>query len=230
MKAGKPPGFPRAACAFFRELEANNEKEWFHEHKALYEASVRQPMLALLEAVNEELAGYAPAYRVSDPRKALSRPNRDTRFGPDKRPYRTEISAVLPRGGGPKDAVAGFYFSVGTDGIGVLGGAYMPGTPQLAALRSFLTLQPDRFRRLVAEIEGTRLVGTLQGERLKRLPSGYSADDPAAYLVRYKQLYFRAPIEPAPATPEALTSELSCRFHVMTPFVEFLDEGLSAVR
>ena len=220
-------GFPRAAFDFLRDLEAHNTKEWFHDRKATYDSAVRQPMLALLEAVNEELADYAPEYRAADPRKAVSRPNRDTRFSADKRPYRTDISAVLPRGGGPKHAVAGFFFSIAPAGIDVLGGAYMPGPPQLVALRQYLGLESDRFRRVVAEIESTRLVGALQGEQLKRVPAGYAADGPAADLVRYKQLYFRVRIESAAATSEALVAELSQRFRVMTPFVELLDEGLA---
>ncbi|MGH7540079.1 MAG: TIGR02453 family protein [Gemmatimonadota bacterium] len=174
------------------------------------------------------MAAYAPAYRVADPHKALSRPNRDTRFSKDKRPYRTEISVVLLRGGRPKHEVAGFFFSIAPAGVDVLGGAYMPGAPQLAALRRFLSREVRRFQEVVEKVEETRLVGALQGERLKRVPAGYPAEGPAADLVRYKRLYFRAPVEPTPAAASALAKELNRRFRAMTPFVELLDEALAA--
>lgn len=223
-------GFPAAGLDFLRDLEAHNAKAWFHEHKALYDASVRQPMLDLLEALNEELTGYAPAYRVAEPRKAISRPNRDTRFSADKRPYRTDIAAVLPRDGGPKHAVAGFFFSIAPAGVDVLGGAYMPGRSELASLRAYLARHAKGFRRVVAEIEATGLVGGLQGERLVRVPSGFPREDPAADLLRYKQLYFRTRMAPAVAKSKRLVTELSRRFRVMTPFVERLDEGLAEAR
>ncbi|HEX2252932.1 MAG TPA: DUF2461 domain-containing protein [Thermoanaerobaculia bacterium] len=222
-------GIPPEGLDFLRGLEEHNTKEWFHEHKAMYEMSLRRPVLALLAALDGELADFAPAYRVADPRKAVSRPNRDTRFSADKSPYRTDVSAVLPRAGRAKQEVAGFFFSVAADGVDLLGGAYMPGPPQLAALRRHLVARAEPFRRLVAEIEATGLVGTLQGERLKRVPRDFSADDPDADLARYKQLYFRTRLDPEVATSERLVPELSRRFRLLTPFVELLDEGLAAV-
>lgn len=223
-------GFPRAGLDHLRDLETHNTKEWFQEHKPLFESSLRRPMLALLEVLNEELARYAPAYRVADPRRAISRPNRDTRFSADKRPYRTDITAVLPRDGGPKQAVAGFFFAVAPAGVEVLGGAYMPGPPELAALREYLAGHVELFQRVVDEVEATGLVGTLQGERLKRVPAGFPTEGPVADLVRYKQLYFRTSLEPGVAMSEGLVDELNRRFRVMTPFVELLDEGLAGAR
>lgn len=221
------PGIPVAGLDFLRALETHNTKDWFQERKSVYEASLRRPMLALLEALNEELAQFAPAYFVPDPRKAMSRPNRDTRFSADKRPYRTDASAVLPRDGGPKQAVAGFFFSVAPAGVDVVGGAYMPGQPHLTALRQHLVGRAEPFRRVVNEVEAAGLVGALQGERLKRVPPGVSPEEPGADLARYKQLYFRTRLAPEVATSEDLLPELSRRFRLMTPFVEFLDEGLS---
>lgn len=223
-------GFPAAGLQFLRDLESNNTKEWFQAHRSTYEDAVRQPMISLLEALNEELAGYAPEYRVADPRKALSRPNRDTRFSADKRPYRTEITAVLPRNGGPKHAVAGFFLGVAPEGVDVLGGSYMPGGPELAALRVFLDRNADAFRRVIDEVEATSLVGSLQGERLKRVPAPFSADSSGAELVRYKQLYFRTRLEPSVANTSALVDEVSQRFRAMTPFVDMLDRGLAEAR
>lgn len=223
-------GFPEDGLSLLRELAANNTKEWFHEHRPIYEAGLRRPAIALLEALNHEFAEYAPAYRVSDPARALSRPNRDIRFSKDKRPYRTEISAVLPYKGRPKHAVAGFFFSIAPDRVEVLGGAYMPGTGELAVLRRFLVDNVERVRAVVDQIEASRLVGTLQGEQAKRVPAGFPAHEPASGLARYKQLYFRTAIEPAVALSATLVAELSRRFRVMTPFVELLDEGLGAAR
>lgn len=220
-------GFPPSGIQFLKDLEADNTKEWFQAHRSTYDSSVRQPMIALLEALNEELEGFAPAYRIADPRKAVSRPNRDTRFSADKSPYRTEITAVLPRSGGSKDAVAGFFLSVAPAGVEVLGGAYMPGTPALAALRAHLAQHEAAFREVVDEIEATDLVGTLRGEQLKRVPRPFPSDSTAADLVRYKQLYFLTRLEPSITTTAAVSSEIVQRFRVMAPFVEMLDRGLA---
>ncbi|MEL6968705.1 MAG: DUF2461 family protein [Bacteroidota bacterium] len=36
---------------FFKALEKNNHKEWFHANKQAYEQDVKQPFLDLLEAL-----------------------------------------------------------------------------------------------------------------------------------------------------------------------------------
>lgn len=223
-------GFPHAAFDFFAGLEADNTKDWFHEHRSIYDSAIRQPAIALVDALNQELAAFAPAYVVADPRKALSRPNRDTRFSNDKRPYRTDMSVVLPRNGSPKHEVAGFFFAVGRNGVDVVGGAYMPGTAELAALRQYIVAHAARFQKVVRAIEKAGIMGTLQGEQAKRVPAGFAAAGPAADLARYKQLYFRTTIDPGVASSGALVTELSRRFRVMTPFVELLDVGLAGAR
>jgi uncharacterized protein (TIGR02453 family) len=89
------PGFPAEAIRFFRGLEKNNNREWFQPRKELFEEQVRGPMTDLVEELNQKLVRFAPDY-VNDPRKAIFRTYRDTRFSADKTPYQTHIAAVFP--------------------------------------------------------------------------------------------------------------------------------------
>ena len=91
-------GFPAEAMTFLRGLNENNNREWFQAHKPVFEAKVKAPMLELIGELNSALVGFAPDY-VTDPAKAYYRIYRDTRFSPDKTPYKTHISALFrPRG------------------------------------------------------------------------------------------------------------------------------------
>jgi uncharacterized protein (DUF2461 family) len=63
------PGFPPEALQFFRGLARHNNRDWFQPRKTLFEEQVKQPMLALVEALNGELRKFAPAY-VTDPGKS----------------------------------------------------------------------------------------------------------------------------------------------------------------
>ena len=44
------PGFSPATLTFFRQLQKNNEREWFTARKEKFEEIVRKPMLELLGA------------------------------------------------------------------------------------------------------------------------------------------------------------------------------------
>lgn len=70
-------GIPFDAADFYEELEVNNSREWWAEHRERYDTVVRAPMEALGAALAEEFG----------PTKAF-RPNRDVRFSPDKSPTR----------------------------------------------------------------------------------------------------------------------------------------------
>ena len=93
------PGFSPNALSFLRALKRNNRREWFQPRKEKYEALIKAPMLEMVACLNEELARFAPAY-VTPPEKAVYRIYRDTRFSPDKTPYKTHIAAIFPRHSG----------------------------------------------------------------------------------------------------------------------------------
>ena len=61
-------GWPPEALEWFRELEQNNNREWFRANRKTYEGAVRGPLEALLDEVSDEF-GDAKVFR----------PNRDTR-------------------------------------------------------------------------------------------------------------------------------------------------------
>jgi uncharacterized protein (TIGR02453 family) len=119
------PGFPKEGIAFLRSLAKNNNREWFQERKPVFERSVKSPMEQLVDALNTHLVKFAPQY-ITEPKKAVYRIYRDTRFSKDKTPYKTHIAASLTRAGMEKHISAGFYCSVSPDQIEVAGGIYMP--------------------------------------------------------------------------------------------------------
>ena len=221
-------GFPEEGLAFLRALKKNNKRGWFQPRKAIFEEHVKAPMVALVEAVNGELAKFASDYIV-EPSKAIYRIYRDTRFSNNKTPYKTHIAASFWRHGMVKHAGAGFYFSVAPDEIEVAGGVYMPGPEELLALRTHIAKNADRFRRLVKAGGLVSVMGELQGESLSRVPKGFAADHPAADLIRMKQwLYYITDLDPALAKSRKIATEIVLRFRVMEPVVSFLNESLKA--
>ena len=93
------PYFTDKTFKFLRALARNNSREWFHAHKAEYDAHLRGPFLQLITDLQPDLLGISEHYRA-DPSGvggSLFRIHRDTRFSNDKTPYKTWSGrALLP--------------------------------------------------------------------------------------------------------------------------------------
>jgi len=221
------PGFPAEALTFFRALKRNNNREWFQPRKELFETKVKAPMLVLVEALNGELAKFAPDY-IADPKKAVYRIYRDTRFSADKTPYKTHLAAIFPRRGGDRGSAPGFFFSISAKEIGVAGGVYEPPPEHMLAIRTWLAENHAAFRKIARGPE--KLMGKLQGESLTRVPKGFPADHPAADLIKMKCWLYHVTLDPKIATTPKILPELVKRFKALTPVLEELNKPLSKVR
>jgi uncharacterized protein (TIGR02453 family) len=212
--------------SFFRGLEKNNTREWFTPRKALFDEHVRAPMLELVALVNDDLRKFAVDHVHADPRKAVYRLYRDTRFSKDKTPYKDHIGALFPRAGLPKHGGANYYFGVSDEGVEVAAGVYMPEPAELNALRKAIAddcAGRGAFRKLLADRTLTRTMGELRGDRLTRCPKGWPPDHPAADLLPLKQMYFYATLPAKLALEKSVRREIVNRFKVMASAVDWMN-------
>ncbi len=84
-------GVPESALMFLRELEVNNDREWFREHEDWYRNAVEGPTASLAAALGDAVRSFAPS-AVAEPRigGSLFRIQRDMRFSTGA-PYKTHI-------------------------------------------------------------------------------------------------------------------------------------------
>ena len=216
------PGFSPDALAFLRALKRNNRREWFQPRKEKYEALIKGPMLELAGCLSEEFARFAPAY-VSVPEKAVYRIYRDTRFSPDKTPYKTHIAAIFPRQSAVKREGAVFYFHFTEKELLAFAGVWGPDRDELLAYRTLLREHYAEFNEILDNKELRKMFGGLQGEQLSRMPKGFPVDHPAEGLLRQKQWYLESTLDIKLLTTPKLVPELARRFAIMAPMVEFLN-------
>jgi uncharacterized protein (TIGR02453 family) len=221
------PGFPPEALTFLRGLKRNNRREWFQPRKEIFETRLKAPMIELVEAVNSELLGFAPDH-INDPKKAVYRIYRDTRFSADKTPYKTHIAAIFPHRALQKHSSAGFYFHVNEKSIGIAAGAYMPGPDELRAVRTWLADNHAEFRKAARQPE--KLFGKLEGEAVARMPKGFAAGHPAEDLIKMKQWLYWVELDAKLATTPKLLGELIKRFRAAAPVIAMLNAPLRKSR
>ncbi|MBY4575057.1 TIGR02453 family protein [Gordonia paraffinivorans] len=166
-------GFPEAALDFYDDLEIDNSKYFWEQHKETYKTAVAEPMTALTEELADE---FGPA--------KLFRPYRDVRFSKDKSPYKTHQGAFVATG-----PATGYYVQIGAPGVRVGVGFYEAASDRLAAIRRAIDddLHGPELVRIVRKL--TKAGWEVDGERLKTAPRGYDVDHPRIELLRHKSLF-----------------------------------------
>ncbi len=219
------PRFTSRTLRFLRALRRNNNREWFGAHKDEYETHVRGPMLAIIEQLAVDFLRVAPDQMASP--RSLYRVYRDTRFSPDKTPYKTHVAAAFPHQTLPRHESAGLYFHLAPDQLWIGGGLYAPQTPQLRCIREHIVGNLRSFRILVGSPAFRRL-GGVTGTRLQRVPRGYPQDHEAAEYLKLKQYLAGEALDPTLATRPRFYATLLRRFTVLAPFIQFLNTPLVA--
>jgi uncharacterized protein (TIGR02453 family) len=220
-------GFPEEMVRFFRSLKRNNRREWFQPRKHLFEQHVKTPMLELVSAINAGLAKFAPDY-VTEPKEAVFRIYRDTRFSADKTPYKTHIAASFARRGGERLGAGGFYFSVSNETIEVAAGIWHPDRDVTLLVRNHIAETHAELHRILADKKARKLTGNLQGDTLTRSPKGFDPEHPAAGFIKMKDWILDARLDPSLATTPQLHREVVARFRAMTPLIQYLNRPLIA--
>lgn len=200
-------GIPSAAFRFYEELEEHNNREWWLEHKDIYDAAVKEPLVALLSELEPE---FGPA--------KIFRPNRDIRFSQDKSPYKTAQGAFAASQEG-----LGFYLQVSADGLLIGGGCHSYTPPQLARFRAAVDA-PDSGGELQQIVDSVAAAGfAIQGEKLKTVPRGFDKDHPRAELLKHKSLSAGVEVgEPEWLSTPSAMQEIADRWEVLRPLVDWV--------
>ena len=212
---------------FLRGLAKNNDREWFNERKAIYEAELKEPMLAIVRTVTDAMTSFAPDH-VRPAEKSLFRIYRDTRFSHDKRPYKTHVAAWWSHMGMEKTSGAGYYFQISPSGVVIAAGAYMPEKEQLAAIRHWMLENHVAFRKLLSRPAVRKTFSEFEGEALTRPPKGFPCEHPAMDLIKQKQWGLSATLPAAAALKPDFAAVLIRHFKLLAPMVDALNAPISA--
>lgn len=201
-------GFGDGAVEFFDGLEADNSKAYWTDHREVYEADVKAPMLALLAVLEPEFGSGK-----------IFRPYRDVRFSADKTPYKTHCGATA----------GAYYLQIGADGLMAAGGYYQMAPDQVTRFRTAVDDDrrgTDLERRLGAVRAGGITVG---GEALKTRPRGVDPEHPRLELLRHKGLFGHRTWPPDDVLHEAGTTDrVASVWRTLRPLTEWLDDHVGA--
>ena len=236
--ASAQPHLRKEGIAFLRAMiRANNgdpvvAREWFQSNKAVYEAELKEPMLAIIRHITDAMPDFAPDH-VRPAEKSFFRIYRDTRFSNDKRPYKDHVAAWWSHTALEKTSGAGFYFHVSPKEVVVAAGAYMPEKDQLAAIRHWLLDHHEEFRKLLDRPAVKKAFTEFDGNALTRPPKGFPVEldgrpHPALDLIRCRQWGLSATLPAEAALDPNLAAEVVRHFRLAAPVVAALNTPIAA--
>jgi uncharacterized protein (TIGR02453 family) len=212
-------GFSRDAVQFLVDLALHNERSWFQPRKGEYERLLKEPLEALCAALGERFEASGLPLRA-DPSRSPFRIYRDIRFSADKTPYKTHVSASFPWAGEGGGVGAYFHFQPGEMFAG--GGMWHPEPAQLAAWRQAVDRDLGAVEAVLRSPGFVGTFGEVSGDRLKRVPTGFAADHPAAELLKLKDVTFGRRLSDDEALSSGLPDLLVETFAAAIPLLGLL--------
>ena len=177
--------FSTDTLRFLRALKRNNDREWFKARKDRYERTFGADDRGDRTA-RPRFPAFAPEI-VASPKTSLYRIYRDTRFSDDKTPLKIQVSASFRWKGLLKGEGAGLYLEVHPQWVWMGGGFWAPPSAQLVRIREHIADTFPEIQQISRARTFKSVFGTLDGEKLTRVPRGYPKDHPAAEYLKFKQ-------------------------------------------
>ena len=223
----------KAIIHFLRQLQCNNNREWFNAHKEEF-LKHQARFHELVDEVIKEITVFDADVAGLTAKDCTYRIYRDVRFSSDKSPYKCHFGAFIAKGG-KKVGNAGYYFHISTGG-----GEEYPYCHMLAAgdycykpevmkiLREDIVNGEGDFDAVVKQADASF---TLDNDgALKRNPKGFPADAPYSEYIRLKYFCLTAIPDDEFWEGEDLAKRIASKFATTMPFLDYINRAIAFER
>ena len=218
---------------YLRQLQANNNREWFNAHKDEF-LKHQERFHQLVEEVIREISAFDPDMASLTAKDCTYHIYRDVRFSSDKSPYKCHFGAFIAKGG-KKSGYSGYYFHISTGGGEaypychmLAAGDYCCDPEVLKILREDIVNGDGDFEQVVKQADSTF---QLEHEgALKRNPKGFPADAPYSEYLRLKYYCLTAMPDDDFWEGEDLAKRIASKFATTKPFLDYINRAIDFSR
>ena len=211
--------FPKDTLKFLKELEANNNRDWFKANKKRFDASVQGPALEFVRTMAPRLQKLSKELVADDSKVggSLMRIYRDVRFSKDKTPYNTHIAFRFMTG----PSGVGYYMGVEANEITLGAGVWQPGKDALLKIRKAIAANGP------AWLKAFKNKGWEPGgESLSRPPQGFDKEHPEVNELKRKDFVLFKKLKPAEASKPGFADAITKNYAAAKPAMVFLANAL----
>ncbi len=220
--------FTPALFTFLRDLEANNEREWFADHKDRYQRSVLEPAMQFITDFAPHLAKISEHF-VADARPSggsMFRIYRDVRFSKDKSPYKTNVGFQFRHEAARRDAHApGFYLHLEPGAVFAAAGTWHPDASTARLIRQKIADEPARWKKTTRSKRFTEAF-ELSGDSLKRPTKEFDPEHPLLEDLKRKDFIAMRTLTQKAVTTDGFVKEYAALAKKAAPLMQFLCESV----
>ena len=215
--------FSKKTQTFLKDLANNNNRDWFNANKHRYEDEVRTPAIEFIEAMAPALHKVSPYFDASSKKVggSLMRVYRDTRFGSDKTPYKTNIGIHFRHVRGKDVHAPGYYVHIEPKSVFFGAGIWHPDSSTLKAIRTLIDEHPKEWQGIKKKVLGNSDF-ELSGDSLKRAPKGFSPEHPMIDDLRRKDFIAVLPLPVNDIVKSDFPVKIGKHLKKAAPLMEFL--------
>lgn len=214
----------KSTFQFLIDLECNNNRPWFNEHKERYLAA-KANIDCLVEELIPLIQAFDSSVDVKGAKDCVFRIYRDARFSKDKTPYKTHFSASISKGG-RKSPYAGYYFHFEADRSFIGGGIYRPESTVLKAIRAQIYESPQCYKNIIENTAFQESFSEVYGDPLKTAPKGFSKNWPEIALIKNRSYTVSQQIDNSFWFKERVSERLAQLFQQQAAFNQFLNKAV----
>jgi len=217
----------QSTIQFLRELQTNNNREWFHKNKLRYESEVLFPALNYISEIAKELPAISKNFTAIPKRMggSIMRVYRDTRFSKDKTPYKTNIGIQFRHRLAKDVHSPGYYIHISPDEYFIGIGTWHPPSAALFKIREYIIEHPNKWITAIND-KAFRKEFELVGDKLKIVPRGFDKDHELIDDLRWKDFIASKDVDEQFVLNENFVSETVQLFKQASPYMKFLCEAL----
>ena len=216
----------RLILSYLTALEENNNREWYHQHKAEYQKANAQ-FEELVQALMLRIGEFDQSVLGHLPRELTFKLNRDTRFSHDKSPYNPAFRAHISAGG-KLPVPVGYYLMLRPGDRSFLGGGLFADCFRDATrmVRDYIAAHGEAWEEVIRAPDFQRRF-TVAGSALKKVPADYDKDHPQAEYLKNKSWYLEYPVSDQELLKgEEFLRQATTVFEAMKPFNDYLNQAL----
>jgi len=219
------PNIPikKESLDFLKTLSKNNDREWFSKHKDQY-TDAHENIIAFASALHAEMNKHDTIETASG-KSSLHRIYRDVRFSKEKTPYNTHWSGGFKRA--TKKLRGGYYFHIQPGNSFAAGGFWGPDTQDLQRIRQDIDINYEDWNKVLANKTLVKTFGKMLGDQVGSAPRGYTKDNPAIELLRYKQFLLKHDFTDQEVLSLDFVQNINNVFKKMRPLLDFMSEILT---
>lgn len=215
--------FEARTIKFLRELQKNNNREWFKANKDRYDEDVLDVALHFIQSMQDPLAEFAPHFTAVPTRigGSLMRVYRDARFAKNKTPYKTNVGIQFRHERAKDVHSPGYYVHIDPDEVFIGVGMWRPDSEPLRQIRERIAVRSGEWQRAIGTA-GFKRQFDLGGESLKRPPRGFDKEHPLIEDIKRKSFIAIRRMTVEDCLRRRFQQSVESSFKQATPYMEFL--------